>query len=90
MDTDGELTPEAVEAEVQQLVGAWTAVVGEGSGSYEDAEAAYVAALDPLSVGVFDATAAGAFNSQFSAMAAQPEGACRTGVSQRCRALLLD
>ena len=45
METDGELTPEAVVAEVSQLVGAWSAVVGDGPGSYEDAEAAYVAAL---------------------------------------------
>lgn len=81
MDTDGELTPEAVEAEVSQLVGAWAAVV-EGPGSYEEAEASYVAALEPLAVGVFDAAAAGAFNSQFSAMAAQPEGMCARSV--RC------
>lgn len=82
MDTDGELTPEAVEAEVSQLVGAWAAVV-EGPGSYEEAEASYVAALEPLAVGVFDAAAAGAFNSQFSAMAAQPEG----DASQKLRRL---
>jgi hypothetical protein len=74
MDEDGKLTPEAVEAEVAKLVAAWGAEIGEGPGSYEEAEQQYAAALEPLSVGVFDAAAAGAFNSQFSAMAAQPEG----------------
>jgi hypothetical protein len=74
MEEDSELTPEAVEAEVSKLVAAWGAEVGAGPGSYEEAEKPYAAALVPLSVGVFDAAAAGAFNSQFSAMAAQPEG----------------
>ncbi|KAF6265753.1 ubiquitin elongating factor core-domain-containing protein [Scenedesmus sp. NREL 46B-D3] len=83
MEADGVLTPEAVEAEVSQLVAAWGTVVGEGPGSYEEAEGAYAAALQPLSVGVFDAAAAGAFNSQFSAMAAQPEG----DASQKLRRL---
>jgi hypothetical protein len=82
METDGELTPEAVEAEVLQLVGAWAAVVGDGPSSYEEAEQQYVAVLEPLSVGVFDAAAAGAFNRQFSAMAAQPEGMRVEGCSK--------
>jgi hypothetical protein len=74
MEEDGELTAEAVEAEVSKLVAAWGSEVGAGPGSYEEAEEPYAAALQDLSVGVFDAAAAGAFNSQFSAMAAQPEG----------------
>jgi hypothetical protein len=74
MEEDSELTPEAVEAEVSKLVAGWGAEVGAGPDSYEEAEKPYAAALVPLSVGVFDAAAAGAFNSQFSAMAAQPEG----------------
>lgn len=48
--------------------------IGAGPTSYEAAEHSYKELLDPLCVGIFDASAAGAYNSQFSAMAAQPEG----------------
>jgi hypothetical protein len=41
---------------------------------YEDAEAAYSKALEPLAVGVFDANVPGAYNSHFKAMANQQEG----------------
>jgi hypothetical protein len=40
----------------------------------EQVAEAYKAALEPLAVGVFDAGAPGAYNSQFTALAAQPEG----------------
>jgi len=70
----GVASGDALDAQIEGLVARW----GQGSGAspktYDEAEQAYKQALDPLSVGVFDAGAAGAYNSQFNAMAQQAEG----------------
>eukprot|EP00879_Flechtneria_rotunda_P026467 GHRR01028222.1.p1 GENE.GHRR01028222.1~~GHRR01028222.1.p1 ORF type:complete len:343 (+),score=131.99 GHRR01028222.1:32-1030(+) len=72
-----------VEAEIQQLVNQWCQKVGPGPSNFDQAEQAYEESLEPLAVGVFDASTPGAYNSHFAAMAAQSEG----DASQKMRRL---
>ncbi|KIY92982.1 Ubiquitin conjugation factor E4 [Monoraphidium neglectum] len=59
------------EAAIDALVASWAL---PGAATYEEAEGPYKEALSDESVGTFDAGAAGAYNSHFSAIAAQAEG----------------
>jgi hypothetical protein len=64
----------ALDAHIQGLVAKWSQDSGESATTFEGAEQAYVATLEPLSVGVFDADAPGAYNSQFRELASRQEG----------------
>jgi hypothetical protein len=62
----------AAVAAIDRLVESWKL---PGPGSYEEAEKDYTAALVEESVGVFDSGAPGAYNSHFTAIGSQVEGA---------------
>jgi hypothetical protein len=63
-------------SQVDGLLARWSGLLGTSPISFDDAEQAYSQALQPLAVGVFDADAPGAYNSQFKALANQQEGKC--------------
>lgn len=63
-----------LDAQIQALVTGWSKGLRDSPKTYQAADEQYKQALEPLAVGVFDATAPGAYNSQFNALASQPEG----------------
>jgi hypothetical protein len=64
----------ALDAHIEGLVAKWIQGLGGSATTFEAAEQAYVETLEPLSVGVFDSNASGAYNSQFKELASRQEG----------------